>query len=121
MNHPTTLPTEPLRSHSQARGDLAATLELSSEAPRATDEARKQLFERLKEDARRDGDHDGGDGGVRLRPLTTQEAEEPGVLWFFIPVDGGVAARCALGPRSSCRMRSPAITPTSRCRAMRAS
>jgi general stress protein 26 len=97
MTHPTTLPTEPLRSHAR-RGDLAATLELSNEAPRATDEAREQLFERLKKTPVAMVDHDGGDGGVRLRPLTTQEAEEPGVLWFFIPVDGGVAGEVRARP-----------------------
>jgi general stress protein 26 len=91
MTHPPTLPTEPLRSHSQARGDLAATLELPSDAPRATDEAREQLFERLKKTPVAMLITTSGDGGVRLRPLTTQQAEEPGVLWFFIPVDGGVA------------------------------
>ena len=48
MSHPTTLPTEPLRSHAQAQSDLAATLAVPDDAPRATDEAREQLFERLK-------------------------------------------------------------------------
>jgi general stress protein 26 len=92
MTHPPTLPTEPLRSHSKAQADLASTLAVSDEAPRATDEAREQLFERLKKTPVAMVATTGNDGGVRLRPLTTQKAEKPGVLWFFIPIDGGVAA-----------------------------
>jgi len=91
MTHPTTLPTEPLRSHATAKADLAATLELSNDAPRATEEAREQLFERLKKTPVAMVITT-GDGGVRLRPLTTQKTEKPGVLWFFIPVEGGVAS-----------------------------
>ena len=91
MTHPPTLPTEPLRSNAQARADLASSLELSSDAPRATDEAREQLFERLRKTPVAMVITTGGDGVARLRPLTTQQVEEPGVLWFFIPVEGGVA------------------------------
>jgi len=91
MTHPPTLPTEPLRSHAQAQADLAATLVVSDEAPRATDEARKQLFERLEKTPVAMVATLSSDGGLRLRPLTTQKAEKPGVLWFFVPVDGGVA------------------------------
>ena len=91
MTHPPTLPTEPLRSHGRVPADLAGTLEVSTEAPRATDEAREQLFERLKKTPVAMVATTGNDGGVRLRPLTTQEVEEPGVLWFFIPNEGGVA------------------------------
>ena len=91
MTHPPALPNEPLRSHPQARADLVTTLEVSNDAPRATDEAREQLFERLKKTPVAMVITTGGDGVARLRPLTTQQAEEPGVLWFFIPVEGGVA------------------------------
>ena len=75
MAHPPTLPTEPLRSHAQAQADLAATLVVSDEAPRATDEARKQLFERLEKTPVAMVATLSADGGLRLRPLTTQKAE----------------------------------------------
>lgn len=90
MTHPPTLPNEPARSN-PGQADVASTLIVSDEAPRATDEAREQLFERLKKTPVAMVATTGGDG-VRLRPLTTQKAEKPGVLWFFIPIDGGVAA-----------------------------
>jgi general stress protein 26 len=95
--HPPTLPNEPLRSQSPAdvhpavAGEVAATLEVSDRAPRATAEAREQLFERLKKTPVAMVITTGDDGSVRLRPLTTQQAEPSGVLWFFVPIEGGVA------------------------------
>ena len=91
--HPPTLPNEPLRSQANpaVAGDVAGSLEVSDTAPRATAEAREQLFERLKKTPVAMVVTTGDDGNVRLRPLTTQEAEPTGILWFFIPAEGGVA------------------------------
>jgi len=30
-------------------------------------------------------------GALTSRPITTQQAEPDGVLWFFVPMDGGIA------------------------------
>ena len=91
--HPPTLPTEPGRS--QANPAIAAatatSFEASDAAPRATTEAREQLFERLKKTPVAMAVTTDAGGAVRVRPITTQEAEHAGVLWFFIPVDGGLA------------------------------
>ena len=91
--HPPTLPTEPSRSqaHPAIAGEVASGLEVSDRASRATGEAREQLFGRLKKTPVAMAITTGADGGVRLRPLTTQEAEPSGVLWFFVPGEGGVA------------------------------
>jgi len=91
--HPPTLPTEPQRSQAagNAAFDTAATLGVSDHAPRATDAARKLLFDRLEKTPVAMTVTTDADGSVRVRPLTTQRAEEPGVLWFFVPRSGGVA------------------------------
>ncbi|MEO8485012.1 MAG: pyridoxamine 5'-phosphate oxidase family protein [Betaproteobacteria bacterium] len=91
--HPPALPAEPSRSQAQGAGSFAATgmLDLPQDAPQATDEAREQLFERLKKTPVAMVVTTDRGGGVRIRPLTTQQAQKPGILWFFIAVDGGVA------------------------------
>jgi len=91
--HPPTLPAEPQRGQpgGNASFDTAATLEVSDHAPRATEAARKMLFERLEKTPVAMTVTTDADGSVRVRPLTTQRAEEPGVLWFFVPRSGGVA------------------------------
>ena len=38
-------------------------------------------------------------GEFTSRPLTTQQAQEDGVVWFFIPLDGGVAEELGRDPR----------------------
>jgi general stress protein 26 len=91
--HPPTLPTEPQRSQQQQAAALHAdpTLDVSDSAPQATEEARAQLFKRLEKTPVAMTITTDADGGVRVRPLTTQKAEEPGVLWFLVPREGGVA------------------------------
>ena len=91
--HPPTLPNEPHRSQANpAMPPVGATaFEASDAAPRATAEAREQLFERLKKTPVAMAVTTDAGGGVRVRPITTQEAEPGGVLWFFIPLDGGLA------------------------------
>jgi general stress protein 26 len=39
------------------------------------------------------------DGEMTSRPLTTQQVQEEGVAWFFIPLDGGVAEELGRDPR----------------------
>ena len=39
------------------------------------------------------------DGELSSRPITTQQAQEDGVLWFFVPVDGGIAEELGRDPR----------------------
>jgi general stress protein 26 len=39
------------------------------------------------------------DGQLAARPLTTQQAETSGVLWFFIPMEGEIADDLARDPR----------------------
>jgi general stress protein 26 len=39
------------------------------------------------------------DGELASRPVTTQQAQEDGVLWFFVPVDGGIAEELGRDPR----------------------
>ena len=98
--HPPTLPTEPQRSRMTEAFGAPGSLEVSDRAPRATEEARRQLFERLaKTPVAMVVTTDAG-GGVRVRPLTTQEAEEPGILWFFVPRNGGVADDVAERPEA---------------------
>lgn len=98
--HPPTLPSEPHRSQQPAAAafDPATTLEVSDNAPRATDEARKQLFERLEKTPVAMTVSTDADGGIRVRPLTTQKVEQPGVLWFLVPRSGGIADDVALHP-----------------------
>ena len=98
--HPPTLPAEPQRSQPPgvAAFDTETTLEVSDRAPRATDEARKQLFERLEKTPVAMTVSTDADGGIRVRPLMTQKVEQPGVLWFLVPRDGGVAADVASHP-----------------------
>lgn len=38
-------------------------------------------------------------GAMTARPITTQQAEPVGVVWFFIPRDGGMAEELARDPR----------------------
>ncbi|MEP7209189.1 MAG: pyridoxamine 5'-phosphate oxidase family protein [Casimicrobiaceae bacterium] len=38
------------------------------------------------------------DGTLRSRPLTTQEIEPDGTIWFFVPTGGDVAAAIAANP-----------------------
>jgi general stress protein 26 len=38
-------------------------------------------------------------GALTSRPITTQQAEKDGVLWFFIAVDGGIAEELGRDPR----------------------
>ncbi len=40
-------------------------------------------------------------GEFTSRPITTQQAQEDGVLWFFVPIDGGVAEELGRDPRVS--------------------
>lgn len=99
MAHPPSLPAEPSRSRPEAMPGVAtAMLDVSSAAPPATDEAREQLFERLRKTPVAMVATTADDGGVRLRPLTTLAAEKPGVLWFFVAADGGVAAEVRARP-----------------------
>jgi general stress protein 26 len=39
------------------------------------------------------------EGEMTSRPLTTQQVQEEGVAWFFIPLDGGVAEELGRDPR----------------------
>ena len=73
--HPPTLPAEPQRSQPPgvAAFDTESTLEVSDRAPRATDEARKQLFERLEKTPVAMTVSTDADGGIRVRPLMTQK------------------------------------------------
>ena len=38
-------------------------------------------------------------GAMTARPVTTQQAEARGVVWFFVPIDGGMAAEVGRDPR----------------------
>ena len=38
-------------------------------------------------------------GALTSRPITTQQAEPEGVLWFFVPIDGGMAEELGRDPR----------------------
>jgi len=38
-------------------------------------------------------------GALTSRPITTQQAEPDGVLWFFVPMDGGIAEELGRDPR----------------------
>ena len=38
-------------------------------------------------------------GALTSRPITTQQAEADGVLWFFVPLDGGMAEELGRDPR----------------------
>jgi len=39
------------------------------------------------------------EGELTSRPVTTQQAQEDGVLWFFVPIDGGIAEELGRDPR----------------------
>ena len=39
------------------------------------------------------------DGELTSRPVTTQQAQDDGVLWFFVPIDGGIAEELGRDPR----------------------
>ena len=60
--------------------------------------AREQLFERLRKTPVALVVSRGTDGRNRVRPLTTQEAREDGALFFFVPIDGGIAEEVAAAP-----------------------
>jgi general stress protein 26 len=40
-------------------------------------------------------------GELSSRPITTQQAEGEGVLWYFVPIDGGIAEELGRDPRVS--------------------
>ena len=63
-----------------------------------SDEAREQLFDRLRKTPVAMVISRGADGQNRVRPLTTQQAREDGTLWFFVPIDGGIAEEVAAAP-----------------------
>lgn len=38
-------------------------------------------------------------GALTSRPITTQQAQSDGVLWFFVPMEGGIAEELGRDPR----------------------
>jgi general stress protein 26 len=71
------------------------------DAREPTDKERAELWRRLeKVHMAMLTTHD-SEGQLASRPLTTQQAETSGVLWFFIPLEGGIADDLARDPRVS--------------------
>jgi len=64
-----------------------------------TDRERAELWRRLEKVRMAMLTTHDGDGRLAARPITTQQAETSGVLWFFIPMEGDIAEDLARDPR----------------------
>jgi len=87
-------PTPGPAAHADASHGFAPS---DAATPMAVDSC-EQLFDRLKSTPVAMVVSRDVDGQNRVRPLTTQRADPDGTLWFFVPIDGGVARDVATSP-----------------------
>lgn len=91
-------PADGSTSHAAPPADASNGFTPSDAATPMADDSRKQLFDRLKSTPVAMVVSRDANGHNRVRPLTTQRADPDGTLWFFVPIDGGVAQDVAASP-----------------------
>src|SRR3982751_6915245 len=71
----------------------------TSEPYEPTEQERAQLWRRLEQVRMAMLTTHDAEGQLTSRPITTQQAEHCGVLWFFVPHEGDIAEDLARDPR----------------------